>query len=69
MNGLALMITVDSQVVVASMKAIDFGVPSGSSAQARVAHTAMSSSQTTPAAATCRRCRRSVSFQTSLVSV
>ena len=69
MNGLALISTVLTQVVVASRKAIARSGPSGSQTQASMAQTAMVSSVAIPAAATFRRWSRRVSFHTSLVSV
>ena len=69
MNGLALMATVPTQLMVASTKADERIGPSGNRAQARVAQAATISSVAMPALATCSRCNRSVRRQVSLVSV
>ena len=69
MKGLALISTDPTQVVVESKKAAVFNPPSGNHAHARVAQAAMASSVAIPAATTLSLWLRSVSFQTSLVSV
>ena len=61
--------SVATQLMVASTKAAVRSAPSGNKLQASVAQAAMISSVAMPAAATCRRCSRSVRRQVSLVSV
>ena len=69
MNGLRLIASVITQVVLASTKKTFFAAPSGESAQQSVAITASISSAPMPAAAITSCLRRSASFQVSLVSV
>lgn len=69
MNGLALMASVATQVVVASMNAPPRSGPSGSRLQASVANAASAISLNMPAAPIQSRSRRAGTFQASVVSV
>ena len=69
MNGLALMPTVSTQLVVARKKSALRSAPSSHRLQASVANPASANSVAIPAAAMRNRSRRSASFQDSDVSV
>ena len=69
MNGLALMVSVSTQLVDARKNNAWRTAPSGARLQASVANPASASSAVTPAAAMAKRWRRSASFHASPVSV
>lgn len=69
MNGLALMASVITHVVVAKTKSTLFTGPSGASAHSSVENTASASSVAMPALAMTSCFLRSASFQVSPVSV